>query len=281
MSKVFHIVKLVLDLPGAVLRTCPHPDRSECGLSVLLSIAVALVFNDTLSGVEHPYRGKYYDMDLLAFKKIWTSVARDGYVESSKLNFDEHLYKSLIRAELSDQDAWDDRWTCAGLGVVLVHVARAIMHLSHLWEEAREKKAFSKDTPMAERQEVLDEEYKTIQWLHPDRISERLVVDLASALGLKESIVEKLVDWESCEKLNVTKFFPKSVWKHESPRKTSTRPASLWDALFKQPDLEVDLNEDADDEDDDYVEGPKTKSAKAGKGAKTAGRATKRRKTGR
>lgn len=239
-------------------------------MSVLLAIAVTLVFNDTLSGVAKPYRGKYFEMDMLAFKKIWTSVARDGYVESSRLNYDGGLYESTIRAELSKLDVWDDRWTCAGLGEVLVHVARAIVHLSELWEKNRDKKAFRKETPIAERKKILKAEYKEIQWLHPDRIRERVVVDLASALGLKEDIVERLVKPDACKKLKITTFFPKSVWKRESPRTRSTRPASLWDALFEQPDLEVDLGEEADDEDDYEA------TQKSGKGGKGAGRAKRR-----
>lgn len=182
------------------MRTCPHPARTWYGASTLMAIAVALIFNDTLSGVKTPYRGKYYEMDQLAFKKMWTSVARDGFIEPSRLNFDGASYKSTILAELEEGDAWDDRWTCAGLGEVAIHVGRAIVYLSELWEKNRDKPAFRKESTIEERQAALENERKLIQWLQPDCIFKRVVSDISEALGFG---VEEGDCRETCESRRV------------------------------------------------------------------------------
>lgn len=67
-------------LHSLAVRTQPHPSRLWYGLSVLVALAASLVFNNTLSGIEKPYRGMYYLGDRFAFRKVWISVAKEDYI---------------------------------------------------------------------------------------------------------------------------------------------------------------------------------------------------------
>lgn len=217
---------------SSVLRTSPDP-CSPHGLSSLVSLAVSLAFNTTFSGVEFPYKGLYYVEDRRAFKLMWTVVTKRGYMKASKLNYPADRYKSIIQEHMDKDDVWDDRWTCAGLGPALVHVGRAVIYLSELWEKHRDRLVLDAKLTEAQRKKAVAEEYEDIQWLHPNRIRERVITDISDALSLAEDVVRKLVDPANCNKLKVASIFPTMKWVEESPRDAETRDVSLWDAFYE------------------------------------------------
>lgn len=238
------------------VRTSPHPARSWRNIGTLATIAVSLVFNVTLSGLEYPYRGVFYEADRLAFMRIWRALAKEGYVSVTDLNFDERYFVKTLRSYMRKGDAWDDRFTCAGLAMVLVHVARAIIGLSIVWEKERE-----------ELDAEDEEEYKAEQYfLDPSRIHERAIQDVSDALGIDLEVVGKLIGGLSdLVDLPVTSMFPTMKWVEESPRK-SERPPSLWDAFY------MEVGAEDDDNDSDYGKKPRKTKAKA---KKSSGRKSK------
>lgn len=169
---------------------------------------------------------------MLAFRFIWQQVAKEGYIEASELNYPAGSYKATL-LPFAGRDAWDDRWSCAGLGEVLIHVARAIIYLSLLWEKNRAAPTYPKGADAAEIRRLKKQEREG-NWLRPDRIHDRAVADLSCALGLSEEVVKKLVgSLDECRELQNTKLFPKFVWVVEAGR-PSARSPSLWDGLVKK-----------------------------------------------
>lgn len=223
------------------------------------------MFNDALSGVRKPYRGLYLMADRQSFRSIWATVTKKGYVEVSDLNFRKEHYAETLAQYVPKGEAWDNRWTCAGLGLVLVHVARAIVYLSYLWEakreksreEQRQKAQAEKVRQMAEKRgmevdsdeinapaagpsghakEVLDALNNVDNYLAPETVYGRVILDVSNALGIAEGVAKVLIDGvpqdpEPLDDLSITKIFPTMNWiKHDARR--SARPAGLWDAFF-------------------------------------------------
>ncbi|VDC00247.1 unnamed protein product [Peniophora sp. CBMAI 1063] len=226
--------RLKLAPEDPVIRSRPHPENTSHGLSALLSVGVSIAFNDTLSGVAKPVRGKYLDNDLISFKKIWQAVARDGHVQASALNYPEGSYQTIIQKAWDPSDVWDDRWSCAGLAEILVHVARAIVHLSILWQENREPLKYPKNSTPEEIRHFQKQEHEG-NWLRPDRIRARAIGDLSTALGVDLDVCAELVgSLRNCRRMRNTKFFPDAIWVVHKVGTRSGRPPSLWDALHTQ-----------------------------------------------
>lgn len=134
----------------------------------------------------------------------------------------------ILKGEMYDTDVWDDHWTCGGLGVVIVHVARALVCLAWTWEEKCER--------LSEGGEYLYAEAK--EYVQPDRIYTRVISDVSSALGLDEKVAQALIGmYKECTDLEVGSIFPMMEWVQESPRQ-SQRPPSLWDTFY-QPEESV------------------------------------------
>lgn len=234
-------------------------------------MAVALVFDNTLGGKQTPYRGKYQDSDRLAFRKIWATVAREGHVVASNLNYGTE-YTKTIRPLIAREDVWDDRWTCAGLGEVLIHVARAITGLSILWHKHRET--------------VPDESEK---YLLPSYVHTRAIQDVSDALGIDSDIIKALVGTEKqIAKMTVKMIFPTMKW---VPRSTkSKRPPGLWDAFYASETIVEHLDSPAttrrrskylDDDDEGQLADGESDSDEYGKKSKKVRKgksATRRRK---
>lgn len=161
-------------------------------------------------------------------------MARDGHVQASALNYPEGSYQTIVQKAWDPSDVWDDRWTCAGLAEVLVHVARAIVHLSILWQENREPLQYPKGSTPAAIRHLQKEEHEG-NWLRPDRIRERAIGDLSLALGVDSNVCAELVgSLRDCSRMTNTKFFPDAIWIADKVGTRSGRPPSLWDALHTQ-----------------------------------------------
>lgn len=197
-------------------RTRPEPSQPGPGVDNIVTLGASLIYNDTLSGGPSPYRGKYYELDTSNFAFIVHELSKEGCFQASNLNSDID-FASTLRPFLRDGDVLDDRWTCAGLTPVFLHVGRALVHLSYLWNR---KRPASVDTD-AEAQQCLE----------PRFVYKRVVNDLSVALYIEPAVVRLLLGpRKACHRdLKNTMLFPDVEWCPMPFR--STRPHLLWDAL--------------------------------------------------
>lgn len=279
-----------------VIRTKPSPDphKAKNGLASLIGLAGILVFNSALSAAFEPYKGLYVMTDRLSFRKIWTSVAKKGFMTSGICNYEKSHIKRTLQPLLDSEEPWDDRWTCAGLTEVLVHLARALVYFSIRWDE--ESSDTAKDQPRVPKKDpreredfdkLLTIEKKELEkeyCLSPVIMHSRVLGDLSTALGIPLHVSRSLVgSIEDCEDLGEeTTLFPTTRWLMQTPRE-SQRPPSLWDALYTQEsdaaqgdetmDVDEEYEDKEDEEDEAWAPGMKTKSKR-----QSAGRPVKRRK---
>ena len=203
------------------LRTRPEPAKSELGLDNVLAVSAALAFNGTL--LQNPNKGLYYEADTQHFSLIWRELSKEGCIRVANVNTSIHFELTLKQC-LGTIDPIDDRWTCAGLAEVLLHVGRAIVHLSYCWERGQPKN-FAEDYP------------GLAKFLSPAEVYGRVVDDLVLALLMPPHIVKALLGaMQDCRKLQNTKLFPDVEWV-SIPSRQQTRPPLLWDALRLEAEM--------------------------------------------
>ena len=199
-------------------KTRPEPAEREADLDKIVAVAGALVFNDTLSFSEEPYRGAYLESDMDSFAFMWQKLSKEGSINVSDTNATDD-FTTTLEALLPVGEAMDDRWTCAGLAEVLVHLGRALVHLSYTWDDARP-------------QEISDAEKDRQQrFFSPSAVYKSVVRDLTTALHMKKSMVTTLLGTrESCREMEETSFFPSISWE-PAPSGRNSRSPALWRAL--------------------------------------------------
>ncbi|KZV60173.1 hypothetical protein PENSPDRAFT_671856 [Peniophora sp. CONT] len=106
--------------------------------------------------------------------RIWLYVTKEDYIHVKNLNFKWDLYMSILKGEMIKGNIWDDCWTCTGLGLVLMDVARALVVLVWTWEEKHEKLG-------AGGEEVYR---KAKEFMHPRRMHAQVVSDVSSVLRI-------------------------------------------------------------------------------------------------
>ncbi|KZV58936.1 hypothetical protein PENSPDRAFT_695631 [Peniophora sp. CONT] len=264
-----------------ILRTLPDPSR-EHGVPCIAAITASLVFHDTWSCAEKPVKGLYYKTDRWNMKKSIGNIAKEGYIEVTETNMgivDGYHYEifSYCEDHNVDMGAFDDRWTCAGIGPIMVHVGRATVNLAWRWQDDQKRLA-QEDQDMYQgsddEEEPTERMLEKAKWQQPQKVYERAVQDLSNALGLPKELAEKVMGpVESLRTLKLSKkLFPKMKWVSEKPRK-SKRPPSLWDAFYTRPqpqldEMDLDEGDLADgepdrmdeDKDEDYTESKRSKS---------------------
>ncbi|VDC00374.1 unnamed protein product [Peniophora sp. CBMAI 1063] len=256
-----------------ILRTLPDP-ASPHGLPVLLSMATALVFHDTLSFDNA--KSKYYELDRWNFKSIWHMVAKKGRIvmdEENQVGCDHETtlrqYCDLVNEDLGD---YDDRWSCAGLAEVMFFVGRAIVYLSMRWQEDRDRPDTDDEGDDAAKKEPVKptlEELEQLKWLEPEEVYARVRSDLSCAFGIVEDAVGALLcDLQDIRSITDTKIFPEVTWMADSER-SSPRPPSLWDAFYQANDEPEDSATDAPDPGDEAdVEDSDVEGTRDGEGKK-------------
>lgn len=227
-------------------------------------MAIVIVFNTTLSGVAKPYQGPYYRKDKRSFKNIFTTIAKTGYIETGELNLSEP-YANVIKRFAGKNVKIDNRYTCAGLAEILVHVARAIVQLSYFWvhngerpdkevqEMVQDDDATEYEDEASDEDEEFPAEEKESYWLSPEKIRTRAIADLGKALGLPRQVAGALVGTvHECASMEDTEMIPVYFW-HDGRKPRSGSP-SLWDAFYstheKDPSHVDDDAQMADDEDE-------------------------------
>lgn len=240
---------------------------SHRGLNCILSMAIVITFNTTLSGVAKPYEGVYYKSDRRCFKNIFNTISTYGYIENYDLNLAEPYTDVVQRfAGRGVSVKKNNRYTCAGLAEFLVHVARALVQLSYFWETNGERPqgedevvdGYETDeeyvSDNSEEEKDLDEGEKEKLWLGSDKVRSRAITDLGKALGLPRKVASALVGTvHECASMPGKTLTPASQWIDSSSKKGG--PPSLWDAFYSMQRQAADEDDQMADDEDEGGEG--------------------------